>query len=175
MHFAPVAQLWTEFAPILVAAAISFLVLASLNDIARRIIPDTICLALAGIGILLRLGDGHIFGAVLAAIIVFILSMACCLKGWMGGGDVKLLSASVLLVPPSQVFTCIFCIGIAGGMLALLYIVLRRLVPRPGPRPASLIARACRVEAFRIRRGGPLPYGVGIAAGAILVLLRSHP
>jgi prepilin peptidase CpaA len=175
MHSAPFTQLCAALVPLLVALAIGLLVLASLNDITRRIIPDTICLGLAVTGILLRLTDGHIIGAILAAFIVLILAMACCLRGWMGGGDVKLLSASVLLVPPSQVFACIFCIGIAGGLLALIYILLRRLIPQPGPRPASLVARACRVEAFRIRRGGPLPYGVGIAAGAILVLLRSHP
>jgi prepilin peptidase CpaA len=159
--------------PLLVAVAVGLLVVASLNDIARRIIPDTVCLALAGIGAVLRLADGHIGGAMLAMTVVFLLAMACCLRGWMGGGDVKLLSVSVLLVPPAHVVACIFCIGIAGGVLALIYILLRRLVPRPGPRPASLFARICRIEAFRIRRGGPLPYGVGIAAGAILVLLRS--
>jgi prepilin peptidase CpaA len=174
MHSAPFTQWFEELVPVLVAVAVGLLVLASLNDIVRRIIPDTISLALVGIGFLLRLADGHVFGAVVAVLVVFVISMACCLKGWMGGGDVKLLSACVLLVPPSQVFACVFWIGIAGGALALLYILLRRLIPRPGPRPANFIARACRVEAFRIRRGGPLPYGVGIATGAILILLRSH-
>jgi prepilin peptidase CpaA len=166
-------SLLSAVAPALIAGAILLLVIASLHDIAVRTIPDSGCVALVCIGLLLRLADGHLMGALLAAAIVFTVTMMFCLRGWMGGGDVKLLSASVLLLPPVRVADCILFVGVAGALLALLYILLRRLVPRPGPRPTGLIARICRAELFRIRRGGPLPYGVGIAAGAILTLLTS--
>jgi prepilin peptidase CpaA len=34
-----------------------------------------------------------------------------------------------------------------------------------------LLARALRVEQWRIRRGGPLPYACAIAAGGLFILL----
>jgi prepilin peptidase CpaA len=44
-------------------------------------------------------------------------------------------------------------------------------LPRPLPgRPPSLAARIIRVERWRLRRGGPLPYAVAIASGAFFVL-----
>jgi prepilin peptidase CpaA len=173
LHIAFATSLLSAATLALTAGAILLLVFASLHDIAVRTIPDGICVALACIGLFLRLADGHLAGALLAAVIVFAVTMMFCLRGWMGGGDVKLLSASVLLLPPARVADCIFFVGLAGALLALFYVMLRRLVPRPGPLPTSLLARICRTELFRIRRGGPLPYGVGIAAGAILTLLTS--
>lgn len=165
---------WAGFgAPALIGGAVLLLVAASLSDIAVRIIPDGICIALVVIGLVLRIVHGHAAIALLAAAIVFLCAMVCYLRGWMGGGDVKLLSASVLLLPASAITTYIALVGLAGGILALVYIALRRLVPKPGPRPSGLLARIWRTERFRIRRGGPLPYGVGIASGAILTLLIS--
>jgi prepilin peptidase CpaA len=175
MLLAPLHTLLSSTGPLLVGAAVTLLIVASLHDVAVRTIPNAICLSLAGIGLLLRLADGNMAGALITAAIVLAATMICCLRGWMGGGDVKLLSAAVLLLPPSRVGDVIFAVGLAGALLALAYILLRRLVPRPGPRPASRLARIWRTELFRIRRGGPLPYGVGIAAGAILVLLTSAP
>ncbi len=174
-HLAPLVAPLILIAPVLVAAAILLLVLASLYDIAARIIPDEICAALAVVGLLLRLADGRLLHSIAAASVIFAILMLFCLHGWIGGGDVKLLSASVLLVPPALVPSAIFFVGIAGGALALTYILLRRVAPRPGPRPRRRLARICRVELRRIRRGGPLPYGVGIAAGCSLVLLGSMP
>ena len=44
--------------------------------------------------------------------------------------------------------------GMAGGLLSLFYLAARRLVHAPSAvRPRSLIARALRVERWRIRRG----------------------
>ena len=90
----------------------------------------------------------------------------------MGGGDVKLLGATALAVPPGSVPTLVFVMGMAGGLLSLFYLAARRLVHAPSAtRPRSLIARALRVERWRIRRGGPLPYACAIAAGGLFVLL----
>ncbi len=156
--------------PGLVLAGAGILIVASLHDLAFRTIPNALVAATALVGLALRVADGGLGRGLAAMALVFAGAMFCCLRGWMGGGDVKLLAAVALLLPPSTVISGLVAIGMAGGGLGVIYLVLRRAVPRPGPRPASLIARVLRAEAFRIRRGGPLPYGVGIAAGTILTL-----
>ena len=164
-----------DLRPLLAGIAVCLLIVAALQDIAARIIPDTICASLAIIGLLLRIAEGGLLYSLIAALSIFALLMLGCLRGWIGGGDVKLLSASILLMPPALVPSAIFCVGIAGGVLALLYILLRHIVPQPGPRPSRRLSRIWRAERFRIRRGGPLPYGVGIAAGCAFILLKSMP
>jgi prepilin peptidase CpaA len=92
-------------------------------------------------------------------------------RGWMGGGDVKLLGAAALRVPPYAVPGMLMATALAGGVLALFYLVARRRLARPGgPRPSSLLLRALRAERWRLRRGGPMPYAVAIACGVFFVL-----
>ena len=91
----------------------------------------------------------------------------------LGGGDVKLLSACVLLVPAGAVAAMLAAVTLSGGILALFYLVLRAAVPRPLPQvtlPRWSLRRLCRVEAWRIRRGGPLPYACAISAGCMFTL-----
>ncbi len=161
---------------IMICLSVALLLAASLHDIAARTIPNRICAALVLIGIGLRIADHSLREALFTGFVVLAVMTACRLRGWLGGGDVKLLTAVALVLPPSLVPACMVWIGIAGGLLALGYIVLRRLLVRlvPAPsfaRPSGRLARIGRAELFRIRRGGPLPYGVGIAAGAIAMLL----
>jgi len=92
--------------------------------------------------------------------------------GWMGGGDVKLMGAAAVLVPPPLVPMFVAALSIAGAVLALMYLAARPLMPAPArQRPRGLLARACRAEQWRISRGGPLPYACAIASGFLFVIL----
>ncbi|MEA2737421.1 MAG: prepilin peptidase CpaA [Acetobacteraceae bacterium] len=143
---------------------------ASLHDIATRTIPNGLAVAVAAAGIATSAAGGYLFGSVLAATGIFVLSALCWRRGWMGGGDVKLLGAAALGMPASSIFTFVVAVAIAGGVLALFYVVARRLLPfRTPSRPAGLVSRAARVERWRISRGGPLPYACAIAAGVLFV------
>ncbi len=173
MFMIPPVALLADARPILAGLAVLLLAAAACNDIAARIIPNWISLGVIVLGLLLRLGDGRLLPALVVALILFALLALCYSRGWLGGGDVKLFSASALLLPPILVPSEIVSVGIAGGILAVIYILLRRVVPRPGPRPRARLARILRAERFRIGRGGPLPYGVGIAIGCTVVLVRS--
>jgi prepilin peptidase CpaA len=127
---------------------------------------------LAVLGALARTIDGSLIAGLGAAIIVFAIANFCWSRGWVGGGDVKLLGATAFAVPPAAVPTLVFVMGMAGGLLSLFYLSARRLIPAPSAtRPHSLIARALRAERWRIRRGGPLPYACAIAAGGLFVLI----
>jgi prepilin peptidase CpaA len=156
----------------LTLAAVALLVLAAFCDILTRLIPNAIPAALAVLGLALRLIDGSWPWALLAGGVVFSLCFLCWMRGWMGGGDVKLLGACALLVPPASVFPMVTMVGIAGGVLALIYLTARRVVPRPSPLPAALrpqgfLGRALRAERWRLSRGAALPYAVAIAIGSL--------
>jgi prepilin peptidase CpaA len=149
---------------------IVIIVAASLHDIVARTIPNSWALALAVAGVVLAVFGKHLTGSFLSAGGVFILAALCWHRGWMGGGDAKLLGAAALGMPVSSVFAFIAAVAIAGGLLAIVYLVARRVVRAPAPlRPDGLFARALRVERWRIGRGGPLPYACAIAAGTIFV------
>jgi len=79
-----------------------------------------------------------------------------------------------LLVPVGSVTGLALSIALSGGALATVYLVGRSLRLRPavisgGSR--SVFRRVCRVEAWRIRRGAPLPYACAIAAGCIFTIV----
>jgi len=64
--------------------------------------------------------------------------------------------------------------ALAGGILGITYLLFsRRLAPMRLAKRTSILKRVIAVETWRVRRRGPLPYGVAIAAGGAFVLL--HP
>lgn len=157
----------------LVTTSILLLILAASQDIVARTIPNGLVIALAIVGTLLRILDNSLPAALLTASIIFALALACWRCGWMGGGDAKLFGAAALLVPPSLAPSLIVGITLSGGALALVFLAARRRIAVPSSvRPLGLLARAVRVERWRLRRGGPLPYAVAIASGAIIVILQ---
>jgi prepilin peptidase CpaA len=148
------------------------LLLASLHDLVARTVPNWVAAALAVLGIGLRAAAGSLLAGICAGLIVFVLAAICWRRGWMGGGDVKLVAAAAIVVPPSLVVSFIAAVAICGGVLAVIYLIAGRLVAAPRTaRPRTLIARALRVERWRIHRGGPLPYACAIAAGGLFILL----
>jgi prepilin peptidase CpaA len=153
-------------------AGLGLVLVASLHDIVARTVPNGLALALAVAGTAAAVLNGYLIGSFLAAGGVFVLSVFCWRRGWMGGGDVKLLGAAALGMPPSSVPMFVAAVAIAGGLLALVYLAARQLVSIPAaPRPNRLFARAMRVERWRIGRGGPLPYACAIAAGFLFVIV----
>lgn len=156
----------------LVLASIAILLAAALHDIAARTVPNWMAVALAVIGLSRQFLAGHLMGALVAGLIVFLVAAFCWRRGWMGGGDVKLLGAVATVVPPGHVMQFIVAVTLAGAALALIYLAARRIIPAPRPRrPARLVARAIRAECWRINRGGPLPYALAIAAGFLIIIL----
>lgn len=156
----------------LMLGSAALLILASLHDLVARTVPNWLAGALAVLGIALRALSSSLLAGTCAGAVVFVLAAICWRRGWMGGGDVKLLAASAIVVPPSLVLTFITAVALFGGALAIFYLVAGRLIPAPrAPRPRSLLARALRVECWRIHRHGPLPYACAIAAGGLFILL----
>ncbi len=159
-------------------AAIALLGFAAWRDLATRTIPDSISIALAAIGFGVRAFDGVwplaaslAAAALLGAIMAFLHA-----KGLLGGGDVKLVAALAIGLSPLDTWNLVVATALAGGVLGLLYLALQRLLPAPSPatsRRRGVPRRLLAVESWRIRRRGPLPYGIAIAAGGIIVLLQT--
>ena len=156
-----------------VAAAL-FFVAAAFNDLATRSIPNGISLFLLVDGAALRLLHGDFAAVCGAALLVFLLALFCWFRGWLGGGDVKLLAAGMLAFPLADSADFIFLTALMGGGLALIYLFLHRVVKAPQGARAnkSVLARVARAERWRIARRGPLPYAVAIASAGLFLLLR---
>jgi prepilin peptidase CpaA len=164
---------WTILSWALTAAAVALLVCAALHDLAVRTVPNLISAGILVVGVGLRLIDHSLLESLGVAGFCFIVLALAWRARFIGGGDVKLWSATVLLIPPywQAEFLFVYRVLLGGGVLAVLYISLRFVVHRPRPsRAGSLLRRAMRAEAWRICRRGPLPYAFAIASGAIFSL-----
>ena len=81
-------------------------------------------------------------------------------RGVLGGGDVKLLAATFAWFNFSAAPWLLMAVSLSGGVLALLIIVLRRVN----------WSDKARQRAILLQRRGPIPYGVAIAAGALITM-----
>lgn len=149
----------------IVAGALALLLVAALWDLVRMEIPDWISLALLALAVL-HAGFAPEPGllARLAALAVMVgLGLLLFARGWMGGGDVKLLMATAPLVGWPGLLAQIGGIAVAGGVLAVVLIALRPIL-------------AARVPAERLplvlRPGVALPYAVAILAGTAIWAVR---
>ncbi len=152
--------------------SVGVMLAAALHDIVARTVPNGLVVTLAVLGLAAQILHGRPLTGLVAALIVFVLAAICWRRGWLGGGDVKLLGAAALVIGPHDVISFIIAVALAGAGLALLYLLARSLTSAPASaRPTHLLPRAIRVERWRIRRGGPLPYAFAIAAGFLFILL----
>jgi prepilin peptidase CpaA len=142
-------------------------------DIAVRLIRNEACLALGLLGIVGQLhSPGQLAQSLIVAAILFALLLFVYARGWMGGGDVKLLVALAIGLPLIGTVQLLTVTALAGGILALVHLMMRQLPhPRLAPAGSSLARRVYAVERWRQVRHAPLPYGVAIACGGIWAIL----
>lgn len=154
---------------IVIAAA---LIAAACSDLAVRRIPNaaSAVVALAGLALRALEGPGPLAATLAAAGVLFIVLFAGFARGVLGGGDVKLAVAVALGLPPATIWDFVIVTALGGGVLGLGYLAAQRLIPptvAPAGRGASALARVVAAERWRMRRRGPLPYGVAIAIGGL--------
>ncbi len=161
---------------LLLVAGVALLAFAALHDIGFRTVPNWVSVILLTVGLVLRIAQGDLGLALLCGLSVFAVSYVFWRFGWMGGADVKLLTASAVFVPHGTVPNLVVYTSLAGGLLAMIYIIGGRVAPRPARLTAAqgnLFRRALRCELRRLRRRGPLPYATAIAAGGWLAVVAS--
>src|SRR5262245_61661098 len=148
---------------------IFLLLYVAVIDIATRLIRNEICLMLALLGIAGQFSSPmHITESLIAATILLLLLIVIYERGWIGGGDVKLLVALAIGLPLMGVIQLLTITALAGGVLALVHLMMRFLpYPKLAPVGSSFLRRVYAIERWRNLRHAPLPYGVAIACGGI--------
>ena len=156
----------TVILPLLLCVFPALVIVAALKDVTSFTIPNWISIALAlafapaafaggmalgDVGLHLAVG----FAALVAGIAMFALR-------WIGGGDAKLFAASSLWLGLAPMPTFLMITALAGGGLAIALVNLRSNWAR-----TLIPAGPAWVERLREPKGDA-PYGVAIAAGALV-------
>lgn len=144
--------------------AAGLLTAAALSDVRCYRIPNTLCAALALLFVIRAISAGppFPFTHVIPAALIFAFGLVLFARNLMGGGDVKLLAAAVLWIPPALVPAQITAIAVSGAVLALLLLLARGIARR------SAFAEGGEGELPPLLQDkAPVPYGVAIAVGTI--------
>ena len=88
--------------------------------------------------------------------------MLLFIPGWFGGGDAKLMAAIALWIGPDNLFPYFFYAALTGGFIAMVFLSARSV-----PLPRFLLGEAWALRLHRSDAG--IPYGLALAAGALLV------
>lgn len=154
----------------LVLVALSLLlVAAAIEDMAKLRISNIFPMLVMGLFVVwvaMTGWESDIWHNGVMFLAVFALGCGLFALRWMGGGDVKLLAACALWFDWTAALPWFVYVTVGGGILALLIIAGRRLVPRTAREGSSLAIFAA---------SGPIPYGVAIALGTIMALYMVGP
>ena len=138
-------------------------VIAAMLDVHRLTIPNWLnhsmvvlfIPAAAVSGLPLEIIGGHVLVAALA----FLIAFGLFAFNIFGGGDAKMIPAVMLWLGPQASLSFVMVMALAGGACALLILLVR------GTVPAGAVPGIIRAP-FEEKAG--VPYGVAIAAGAIV-------
>ena len=146
------------------------LLAAAWTDARGFTIPNWIPGALVALwplgAVLLGLGWADAGFALATGLGLLVVMIALWSTGSIGGGDAKLLAAAGLWFGWPDVLIFLLFTAVAGGVLALALVMLRRLAP-------WLPIDAARLDGTVLAPGQPAPYAVAIAAGALIALPQS--
>jgi prepilin peptidase CpaA len=141
---------------------------AIINDFRTLLIPNWISLALVAafaVFAVFNLALGALGGHLLVMAVVLIVSIVFFLAGWMGGGDVKFLSAVALWMGPGDAAPFVVLMALLGATLAITLLVVRRY--------ALLVDRRVQKLWFvgrvvQLAEAGQCPYGIAIGGAALI-------
>jgi prepilin peptidase CpaA len=136
-------------------ALVVLLTIAAISDIRKRHIANRLCLvvALLALPYWLVVEPAHpsrllLQGAI--ALVVGAVMIIPFVTNLLGGGDVKLMAALALWLPPASLPQALMIVAIAGGLLGVVLIaVARRRLAEPTVPYGVAIALAGAVEAVQ--------------------------
>jgi prepilin peptidase CpaA len=153
-----------EFALFLIfPAALAF---AGSMDLFTMTIPNRVSLGLvAGFVVAApfsSLDAAGVLGHVGAGALMLVIGILMFARGWLGGGDAKLLAAVALWLGFDRLMEYLVYVSMAGGLLAFMILLYRSLAP-----PLWLCNQdwAMRLHA----RTGGIPYGIALAIGGLWI------
>lgn len=159
---------------VLWATALSALLASAWWDLKERIVPNRLVgfIGLAGLGLGVLLRFDQLWISLVGSCLLLVALGTLAHFRVMGGGDVKLLSATALLFPPGEIGRLILYTALAGGALSAAYLLARRIVRRHAAagEAAALPPGWRSAEYARIAADCPVPYALAILGGVAAVL-----
>jgi prepilin peptidase CpaA len=152
-----------------VAAMMVLAIAGAISDVRTYRIPNSINLIIAGLfPVYVLFNDAGVDWGIAAMIAggAFAVSALLFTFGAIGGGDAKMLTALALWAGPAHLADFVFTTTIVGGLAAILMMTSAR---------HALALAAENLGQHRLSnvfQGDVLPYGVAIAAGAVVVGLQ---
>ena len=154
----------TSIQTAILCAGIVLFVFVAYGDVRTLRIPNMLVAAVAALGVLRLIVIGDLSTAVYtegATVVILIVTFLLFWRGLFGGGDAKLLSATILLVGHTDLFSFLFIMSICGAVVTLAILIIQKCLPLYlGPRLAVCVPTA-RLS---------VPYGVAIATAAGVTL-----
>ncbi len=136
---------------------------AALSDVRSLTIPNRLNIAIAALFFPAALMSGlpweFLGGHLLVGLAAFVIGFGLFSFGIIGGGDAKMVPGVLLWMGPGAALPFLLVMALAGGALTLLILATRRSIP------AGMVPEFIRPP---FEPGAGVPYGVAIAAGAIL-------
>jgi len=139
-----------------IAASTDLLTMRISNKLVLLLVAGFVVLALA-VNMPLQQFAMHVACAVLVLVAAFTLFAL----GWIGGGDAKLAAATTLWLGFGLTLPYLVYAGLAGGVLTLVILMLRRIPLTP------FIARHAWLERLHDAKSG-IPYGIALAAAGLM-------
>ncbi len=147
------------------------LLFAGLCDFRSMTIPNSISLLVAAgfaIYAINHWGQFDLSLHLMIAGILFIVTYGFWLMGWLGGGDVKLLTAVGLWPGPGLALPFVLYLAVTSTAISLVLIIIRRLHRNHKAPPSSASMR----RLSEIAATGACPYGIPICLAACATLPR---
>ncbi|MGB8842036.1 MAG: prepilin peptidase [Aliidongia sp.] len=156
----------------LLAVAIAIYMIVAAQDLRQRRVSNLLCVGIALLGVVrwaVLSEPAPAAWALLAAITLFAIGIGLFALGWLGGGDVKLISATALLIGGPDTPRFLFIMSLIGSALALALLIHLKFerfnrVTSPtltGPPPPT-------------SDHAKVPYAVAVALAASIVLFLQY-
>ncbi len=151
------------------------LVVCLYTDLRHGRVPNRYTLPAVLVGVALNAWQGGWMGArgsLLAAGIVFIFGITVANLAQVGAGDLKLLMAVGALRGPRFLLFTVIAMGIAGGLLAVAYMIRRKRMPETGVLAWAMAMNiSSKGKLAGMLDAGKLPYTIPIAIGCTTALI----
>ena len=148
--------------------------LVAYGDFRTRRIPNEMIVAILALAAFRIAMDGDPRAGLFtlaAAAGLFVSTFLLFWRGFLGGGDVKLIGATALLVGYHNLFEFLFVMSVSGALIAVAVLARDRLGRRQATAPAMEDPAS---EDQEISARLTVPYGVAIAAAGMVSLLVQY-
>ena len=148
----------------------AMVIVAAMRDVTTFTIPNWISfagiLAFFPVALLVQAPLGVIEGSTIAGVAALAVGVLMFSLGWIGGGDAKLFAACAFWMGWPAVMPFIIWTSLAGGVLAVSLMVSRKMAAGYAGFGPAWFGRL-------MQEGGEVPYGLAIAAGALIAFPSS--